>query len=160
MRPKVPIPRRCRAEHWGMVIDTTKNSNERRRRGAHASRPATRAQRPDHPQQARDQVDLGQSITTTPSRARKTNGSRTSAGNTSPFWCSATTAKTRPACGPAPPRPPSSGSDGIVLMDIHRCIGCRFCMAACPYGARSFNFADPRTFSKDGQLQSRCFPPA
>ena len=37
-------------------------------------------------------------------------------------------------------------SDGIVLMDFHRCIGCRFCMAACPYGARSFNFRDPLPF--------------
>ena len=40
-------------------------------------------------------------------------------------------------------------SDGIVVMDYHRCIGCRFCMAACPYGARSFNFEDPRNFLKD-----------
>ena len=34
--------------------------------------------------------------------------------------------------------------DGIVAMDDHRCIGCRYCMAGCPFGARSFNFKDPR----------------
>lgn len=38
--------------------------------------------------------------------------------------------------------------DGITMMDFHRCIGCRFCMAACPYGARSFNFWDPRPYIK------------
>ncbi len=36
-------------------------------------------------------------------------------------------------------------SDGIVMMDFHRCIGCRCCMAACPYGSRSFNWRDPRS---------------
>jgi molybdopterin-containing oxidoreductase family iron-sulfur binding subunit len=40
-------------------------------------------------------------------------------------------------------------SDGIVLMDFHRCIGCRFCMVACPYGSRSFNFRDPRPFIEE-----------
>ena len=34
--------------------------------------------------------------------------------------------------------------DGLVMMDWHRCIGCRYCMAACPYGSRSFNWTDPR----------------
>ncbi len=39
--------------------------------------------------------------------------------------------------------------DGIIMMDMHRCIGCRFCMAACPFGARSFNWRDPRPFIKE-----------
>ena len=32
---------------------------------------------------------------------------------------------------------------GNILVDQDRCIGCRLCMAACPYGARYFNWGDP-----------------
>ncbi|MDH5716495.1 MAG: 4Fe-4S dicluster domain-containing protein [Spirochaetia bacterium] len=33
--------------------------------------------------------------------------------------------------------------DGVVAIDYDYCIGCRFCMAACPYGARKMNWGNP-----------------
>lgn len=36
--------------------------------------------------------------------------------------------------------------DGIVMVDAEKCIGCRYCIAACPYGVRTFNFGDKATY--------------
>jgi len=49
-------------------------------------------------------------------------------------------------------------SDGIVMMDWHRCIGCRYCVVACPYGSRSFNWRDPRPFIEkiNADFPTRC----
>ena len=32
--------------------------------------------------------------------------------------------------------------DGLVVIDYDRCIGCRYCITGCPYGARSFDFGE------------------
>jgi Fe-S-cluster-containing dehydrogenase component len=30
--------------------------------------------------------------------------------------------------------------DGVVVVDYDKCIGCRYCIATCPYGSRSFDY--------------------
>jgi tetrathionate reductase subunit B len=38
------------------------------------------------------------------------------------------------------------GPDGVVLVDSSRCLGCRYCVQACPYGCR---YIDERTHTVD-----------
>ncbi len=54
-----------------------------------------------------------------------------------------------PCVRACPTKATFKNKDGLVIMDFHRCIGCRFCMAACPYGMRSFNWRNPRDFIKE-----------
>ncbi len=47
-----------------------------------------------------------------------------------------------------------SEDDGIVVVDYNWCIGCRYCMAACPYGARHFNWTRPGLPKEEIQTQT------
>lgn len=41
--------------------------------------------------------------------------------------------------------------DGIVVIDYNKCIGCRYCLTACPYGARYFDFGEDYTDGTPGK---------
>lgn len=48
--------------------------------------------------------------------------------------------------------------DGTVLIDFERCIGCRYCFAACPYGVRQFNWEDSKKLKEDYVDNSYGYP--
>lgn len=53
-----------------------------------------------------------------------------------------------PPCVPVcPVEATYTNKDGVVIVDYNQCIGCRYCITACPYAARTFDFG--QTYTKN-----------
>jgi molybdopterin-containing oxidoreductase family iron-sulfur binding subunit len=42
--------------------------------------------------------------------------------------------------------------NGVVVVEENKCIGCRYCMVACPYNARTFNYNKQQSYFPDKGL--------
>lgn len=76
--------------------------------------------------------------TTDPQWIRKLTVKDPSTGNSKSFPVMCQHCEHPPCVDVCPTGASFKREDGIVLVNMHTCIGCRYCMMACPYKARSF----------------------
>lgn len=113
---------------WGMLIDTNKCASDCNAcvTACHTWNGVTSRGRPQTDAQWIRKVEL--------------RNKATGATHSLPMMCQHCT---NPPCADVCPTGASfKRADGIVLVDKHICIGCRYCMMACPYKARSFVHED------------------
>lgn len=112
------------AQRWGMLIDTGKCAS-----GCDA---CVRACNDEHGLTARH----GPATDAQWIRKVTVRDRQSGASTSLPLMCQH--CKDPPCVDVCPTGASFRRADGIVLVDKHTCIGCRYCMMACPYKARSF----------------------
>ena len=123
-RARAPDEPVTSARRWGMLIDTEKCAKgcDACVQGCHQEHGITGHGRPETDAQWIRKVEV---------RNRQTGHAFSL-----PLMC--VHCETAPCVDVCPTGASFRRADGIVLVDKHTCIGCRYCMMACPYKARSF----------------------
>jgi len=112
------------SKRWGLFIDSSKCASgcDACVRGCNEEHGLKSTEGPDTDAQWIRKVDLEDKLT----------GAKSSL----PVMCQH--CDTAPCVDVCPTGASFKRTDGIVLVNAHTCIGCRYCMMACPYKARSF----------------------
>lgn len=122
-RARSPEEAASALRRWGLLIDITKCADcDECVTACHRENGVSGNDRPE----------------TDPQWIRKVNlrDKRTGVAQTLPLMCQH--CEDPPCVDVCPTGASFKREDGIVLVDKHTCIGCRYCVMACPYGARSF----------------------
>jgi len=117
------------ANRWGLLIDSNKCA-----KGCDACVTACQSENGWGPHGTED--DSAPSQQAHWIRKVELRDKSTGATHSLPMMCQH--CETPPCVDVCPTGASMKRADGIVLVDKHRCIGCRYCMMACPYKARSF----------------------
>jgi len=109
---------------WGLLIDTAKCASgcDACVRGCHEEHGIVGTGNPATDAQWIRKIDLVDKLTARPSSL--------------PMMCQH--CETAPCVDVCPTAASFKRADGVVLVNKHTCIGCRYCVMACPYKARSF----------------------
>lgn len=114
------------AVRWGMLVDTSKCSN-----GCNACVDACNTEHGLGNEKHSNELQRTQYI-----RKVELRNKATGETHSLPVMCQH--CETPPCVDVCPTGASMKRADGIVQVDRHICIGCRYCMMACPYKARSF----------------------
>ncbi len=139
-----PAPEALRGRHWALVVDTRKCAGRPGCRACidacHAAHNVPRIPEPAHEVKWVWKEPYAQVF---PEQVTDFGAPELAAR---PVLVTCNHCERPPCARVCPTQATWKRDDGIVMMDPHRCIGCRYCMVACPYGSRSFNWEDPQPF--------------